>query len=34
MPLYVLGFMGMTRRMKHYDNPAAAGLQLRWACCG
>ena len=22
MPLYVLGFMGMTRRMQHYDNPA------------
>ena len=22
MPLYVLGFMGMTRRMDHYDNPA------------
>jgi cytochrome o ubiquinol oxidase subunit I len=22
MPLYVLGFMGMTRRMNHYDNPA------------
>jgi cytochrome o ubiquinol oxidase subunit I len=22
MPLYVLGFMGMTRRMGHYDNPA------------
>ncbi|MBB2201796.1 cytochrome o ubiquinol oxidase subunit I [Gluconacetobacter tumulisoli] len=21
MPLYVLGFMGMTRRMNHYDNP-------------
>ncbi len=21
-PLYVLGFMGMTRRMNHYDNPA------------
>ncbi|MGN7741536.1 cytochrome o ubiquinol oxidase subunit I [Pseudomonas sp. 22526] len=21
MPLYVLGFMGMTRRMQHYDNP-------------
>ncbi|PLZ04307.1 cytochrome o ubiquinol oxidase subunit I [Burkholderia sp. WAC0059] len=21
MPLYVLGFMGMTRRMDHYDNP-------------
>jgi len=23
-PLYVLGFMGMTRRMNHYDNPAWA----------
>jgi cytochrome o ubiquinol oxidase subunit I len=22
MPLYILGFMGMTRRMGHYDNPA------------
>ncbi|AHJ63083.1 Cytochrome c oxidase polypeptide I [Granulibacter bethesdensis] len=22
MPLYVLGFMGATRRMNHYDNPA------------
>ncbi len=22
MPLYVLGFMGMPRRMEHYDNPA------------
>ncbi len=22
MPLYVLGFMGMTRRMNHYNNPA------------
>lgn len=22
MPLYVLGFMGMTRRVNHYDNPA------------
>ncbi|QNT78540.1 cytochrome o ubiquinol oxidase subunit I [Entomobacter blattae] len=22
MPLYVVGFMGMTRRMNHYDNPA------------
>ena len=22
MPLYVLGFMGMTRRINHYDNPA------------
>nr|WP_189043494.1 cytochrome o ubiquinol oxidase subunit I [Aliidongia dinghuensis] len=22
IPLYVLGFMGMTRRMNHYDNPA------------
>lgn len=22
MPLYVLGFMGMTRRLQHYDNPA------------
>ncbi len=21
MPLYVLGFMGMTRRLQHYDNP-------------
>ena len=22
MPLYVLGLMGATRRMDHYDNPA------------
>lgn len=22
MPLYVLGFLGMTRRLNHYDNPA------------
>jgi cytochrome o ubiquinol oxidase subunit I len=22
VPLYVLGFMGMTRRLQHYDNPA------------
>ncbi|MFL9936568.1 cytochrome o ubiquinol oxidase subunit I [Paraburkholderia sp. RL18-103-BIB-C] len=22
MPLYMLGFMGMTRRLNHYDNPA------------
>ena len=22
MPLYVLGLMGMTRRMQHYDNPS------------
>jgi hypothetical protein len=22
VPLYVLGFMGMTRRLNHYDNPA------------
>ncbi|RZS80870.1 cytochrome o ubiquinol oxidase subunit I [Pigmentiphaga kullae] len=22
MPLYILGFMGMTRRLNHYDNPA------------
>ncbi len=22
MPLYILGFMGMTRRLAHYDNPA------------
>jgi cytochrome o ubiquinol oxidase subunit 1 len=22
MPLYILGFMGATRRMQHYDNPA------------
>lgn len=22
MPLYMLGFMGMTRRLSHYDNPA------------
>ena len=21
MPLYVLGFMGVTRRLNHYDNP-------------
>ncbi|WP_285281446.1 cbb3-type cytochrome c oxidase subunit I, partial [Klebsiella pneumoniae] len=21
MPLYILGFMGMTRRLNHYDNP-------------
>ena len=24
LPLYVLGFMGMPRRMNHYDNPAMA----------
>jgi cytochrome o ubiquinol oxidase subunit 1 len=24
MPLYVLGLMGMTRRMQHYDNPAGS----------
>jgi cytochrome o ubiquinol oxidase subunit I len=24
MPLYMLGFMGMTRRLNHYDNPAWA----------
>jgi len=22
VPLYILGFMGMTRRLNHYDNPA------------
>ena len=21
MPLYILGFKGMTRRLNHYDNP-------------
>jgi cytochrome o ubiquinol oxidase subunit I len=28
MPLYVLGFMGMTRRMQHYDVPAWHPWQL------
>ncbi len=26
MPLYVLGLMGMTRRMQHYDVPELAAL--------
>ena len=28
MPLYILGFMGMTRRLNHYDNPAWHPLLL------
>jgi cytochrome o ubiquinol oxidase subunit 1 len=31
MPLYMLGFMGMTRRLNHYDNPAwTPYLQVAW----
>ena len=33
MPLYVLGFLGMTRRMNHYDNPAWTPYLLV-ACAG
>ncbi len=33
MPLYALGFMGMTRRLNHYDNPAWQPL-LVVAFCG
>jgi cytochrome o ubiquinol oxidase subunit I len=33
MPLYVLGFMGMTRRLNHYDNPAWHPW-LIFAACG
>ncbi|MDB5448679.1 MAG: cyoB [Phenylobacterium sp.] len=33
MPLYVLGFLGMTRRMNHYDNPAWTPYLLV-ACVG
>ncbi|WP_144150380.1 cytochrome o ubiquinol oxidase subunit I [Paraburkholderia sp. BCC1885] len=33
MPLYVLGFMGMTRRLNHYDN-AAWHPWLVFAACG
>jgi cytochrome o ubiquinol oxidase subunit 1 len=33
MPLYALGFMGMTRRINHYDNPAWHPL-LVVAFCG
>ena len=32
MPLYVLGFLGMTRRMQHYDNPAWHPWLLLAAC--
>ncbi len=32
MPLYVLGFLGMTRRMQHYDNPAWRPWLLVAAC--
>jgi len=31
-PLYVLGFMGMTRRLNHYDNPAWHPWLLIAAC--
>ncbi len=33
MPLYVVGLMGMTRRMQHYDNPAWQPW-LEWAMVG
>ena len=33
MPLYVLGFLGMTRRLNHYDNPAWTPYLLV-ACAG
>jgi cytochrome o ubiquinol oxidase subunit 1 len=33
MPLYVLGFLGMTRRMNHYDNPLWTPYLLV-ACAG
>jgi cytochrome o ubiquinol oxidase subunit 1 len=32
MPLYVLGFMGMTRRLNHYDNPAWHPWLIAAAC--
>jgi cytochrome o ubiquinol oxidase subunit I len=32
MPLYVLGFMGMTRRLNHYDNPAWHPYLIVAAC--
>ncbi|HEY1998739.1 cytochrome o ubiquinol oxidase subunit I [Paraburkholderia sp.] len=32
MPLYVLGFMGMTRRLNHYDNPAWHAWLIVAAC--
>ncbi|MXN74949.1 cytochrome o ubiquinol oxidase subunit I [Burkholderia sp. 4701] len=32
MPLYVLGFMGMTRRLNHYDNPAWQPWLIAAAC--
>jgi cytochrome o ubiquinol oxidase subunit 1 len=32
MPLYVLGFMGMTRRLNHYDNPAWQPWLIVAAC--
>jgi cytochrome o ubiquinol oxidase subunit I len=32
MPLYMLGFMGMTRRLNHYDNPAWHPWLLIAAC--
>ena len=32
MPLYVLGLMGMTRRMQHYDNPAWQPWLIAAAC--
>jgi cytochrome o ubiquinol oxidase subunit 1 len=31
-PLYVLGFMGATRRLNHYDNPAWQPLMIVAAC--
>jgi hypothetical protein len=31
MPLYLVGLMGMTRRLQHYDNPAWQPFQSRWA---
>jgi cytochrome o ubiquinol oxidase subunit 1 len=32
MPLYVLGFMGVTRRLNHYDNPAWHPWMIAAAC--
>ncbi|MBN3762374.1 cytochrome o ubiquinol oxidase subunit I [Burkholderia sp. Ac-20365] len=32
MPLYVLGFMGATRRLNHYDNPAWQPYMIVAAC--
>ncbi len=32
VPVYVLGFMGMQRRMNHYDNPAWQPLLIVAAC--